>query len=170
MQDGWWSDMPTASHRGTIVIALTIFKLPADYIRIPHQLQVEGTYTDVVARQIKCQSFLRALLAREHRAKYVRHVRLDCQWGVPLFLNTQIFDILSKLSHLDEVTVFVKDRVTGDQFGEAQQAAMQQLWDMLKDSKAKKVRLTTPSLKSLSKLMQLPSIDIFVIDTNVHWR
>jgi hypothetical protein len=77
MQDGWWSDMPTASHHGATVIAPTIFKLPADYIRIPHQLQVEGAHTDVVARQIKCQSFLQALLAGEHRAKYVRHVRLD---------------------------------------------------------------------------------------------
>jgi hypothetical protein len=84
---------------------------------------------------------------------YVRHVRINSEWGAPLFFNTQAYMILKKLPKLRSIEVAVKDRLVGSEWNKLQHVCMQQLWTMLEDLQLETITLTTPTLKVLSKLI-----------------
>ncbi|KAF2030074.1 hypothetical protein EK21DRAFT_89310 [Setomelanomma holmii] len=78
--------------------------------------------------------------------------------------------MLHRLHKTTDISIALKDRLAGPVFGVLQLLATCELWDLLEVHKKKKVTLTTPSSRALSKLLQLPSIDTFIVGTHVPWH
>jgi hypothetical protein len=134
------------------------YQMPPDY-------KQEKAYKRVMDRQRTCALILQAITLTPHLADYVRHVQIDSEWGSPLFFNSQTYTILNKLPKLRRVEIVIKDWVAGREWIPIQQVCLQQLFDMLKDLRIQTIVLKTPTLRILSKLMQIPAIRSFAIDT-----
>jgi hypothetical protein len=135
---------------------------------LPEHKQKKG-YEEVMARQRSCALFLQAITSAPHLADYVRHAEVDCEWGAPLFVNTQAYTILEKLPNLRSVGVVVRERLVGPAWDTLQHVCMQQLWDMLKDLQIETIILKTPTEKALGKLVQIPTVQSFVVDIGASW-
>jgi hypothetical protein len=70
--------------------------LPVPDSHIPREMAVSEAYGKVTTRQSTAALLLQAIVAEPKLAHLVRHVHLDCEWGEPLFINTQVSDILSR--------------------------------------------------------------------------
>ena len=139
--------------------------LPIPDAQMPPDYKQEKAYKRVMDRQRTCALILQAITLTPHLADYVRHVQIDSEWGSPLFFNSQTYTILNKLPKLRRVEIVIKDWVAGREWIPIQQVCVQQLFDMLKDLRIQTIVLKTPSVRILSKLMQIPTIRSFAIDT-----
>ncbi|CAN9347893.1 unnamed protein product [Alternaria alternata] len=139
--------------------------LPIPDAQMPPDYKQEKACKRVMDRQRTCALILQAITLTPHLADYIRHVQIDSEWGSPLFVNSQTYTVLNKLSNLRRVEIVIQDWVAGREWIPIQQVCVQQLFDMLKDLRIQTIVLKTPSVRILSKLMQIPTIRSFAIDT-----
>lgn len=139
--------------------------LPIPDAQMPPDYKEEKAYKRVMDRQRTCALILQAITLTPHLEDYVRHIQIDSEWGSPLFFNSQTYTILNKLPKLRSVEIVIKDWVAGREWIPIQQVCLQQLFDMLKDLRIQTIVSKTPTLRILSKLMQIPAIRSFAIDT-----
>ncbi|KAI4647695.1 hypothetical protein J4E93_004105 [Alternaria ventricosa] len=144
--------------------------LPLEDYQIPIEYREHEAYGNVAARQQKIALFLQAIEKAPELAEHVRHVRIDAEWGLPLFVHEQATTIFDKLPNVRSIEVTVKDRLKGSRWNAYQNICMKQLWSVLEDEPIETVTLKTPTLRILRELIQIPTLKDFSIDTPASWH
>ncbi|KAI4920439.1 hypothetical protein J4E85_009206 [Alternaria conjuncta] len=144
--------------------------LPLEDYQIPKEYREHEAFGNVAARQQKIALFLQAIEKAPQLAEHVRHVRIDAEWGLPLFVHEQAITIFDKLPNVRSIEVTVKDRLKGSRWHAYQNICMKQLWSVLEDEPIETVTLKTPTLRILRELIQIPTLKTFLIETPAPWH
>jgi len=144
--------------------------LPLEDYQIPKDYREHEAYGNVAARQQMIALFLQAIEKAPQLAEHVRHVRVDCEWGLPLFVHEQAITIFDKLPNVRSIEVTIKDRLKGSRWSTQQDICMKQLWSVLEDEPIETATLKTPTLRILRELIQIPTLKTFSIETMAPWH